>query len=29
MYYTYRVLGTNIYGEFIVVKADKKITIVD
>ena len=29
MYYTYRVLGTNISGEFVVVKTDKKIIIVD
>lgn len=29
MYYIYRVLETNMEGEFVVVKADKKITIVD
>ena len=29
MYYIYRVLGTNISGEFVVVKSNVDITIVD
>ncbi len=29
MYYIYRVLGTNIDGEFCVVDLDERITIID
>ena len=29
MYYVYRILGVNVFGEFSVVKSDVNITIID